>query len=192
MKEGTLGPALSTATIAHRAVADLLALYRDRDAMEFTALALGHVYGTRQRPAAGVVAAFVAARRSGAGAEIHGNGKQTRDFVAVDDTVDAIVRATTPRHGLGDQRRHRCADLDQPAATSGSWAAPAATATHTPARTDEVDRLALSPVRARIHLAWAPWTDLATGVAELIAAAAVEDAARAGEATGADPPAEVG
>ena len=95
VKEGTLGPPHSTATIAHRAVADLLALYRERNTVEFTALALGSVYGTRQRPADGVVAAFVAARRAGQPAEIHGSGRQTRDFVAVDDAIDAVVRATT-------------------------------------------------------------------------------------------------
>ena len=38
-----------------------------------------------------------------------------------------------------------------------------------PARDGDVDRFALSPVRARIHLAWAPWTDLATGIGQLLA-----------------------
>ena len=46
------------------------------------------------------MAAFVAARRAGLPAEVHGTGKQTRDFVAVDDAVDAVVRATTSGTGL--------------------------------------------------------------------------------------------
>ena len=29
---------------------------------------------------------------------------------------------------------------------------------------DDVTRVALSPTRARIQLAWAPWTDLASGL----------------------------
>jgi UDP-glucose 4-epimerase len=33
-----------------------------------------------------------------------------------------------------------------------------------PARPDEVLRFAVSPVRARIHLAWSPWTTLAEGL----------------------------
>ncbi len=41
---------------------------------------------------------------------------------------------------------------------------------HVPARSDEVGRFALSPVRARIHLAWAPWTSIAEGVASLLVA----------------------
>ena len=36
-----------------------------------------------------------------------------------------------------------------------------------PRRPDDVSWFALSPTRARIHLAWAPWTDLALGVRSL-------------------------
>ncbi len=39
-----------------------------------------------------------------------------------------------------------------------------------PTRSDELVRFAVSPVRARIHLAWAPWTPVATGLAETVAA----------------------
>ena len=167
VKEGSLGPLHSTATIAHRAVADLLSLYRDRHAVEFTALALGSVYGMRQRPAGGVVAAFVNARRSGWPAEIQGNGRQTRDLVAVDDAVDAVVRATTRGTGLvvnvGTGVQTSVNDLYQRV-----MGTPPASAIRVPARPHDVDRFALSPVRARIHLAWAPWTDVATGVGELL------------------------
>ena len=37
-----------------------------------------------------------------------------------------------------------------------------------PRRTDDVSRCSLAPTRARIHLAWAPWTDLASGVRSLL------------------------
>ncbi len=37
-------------------------------------------------------------------------------------------------------------------------------ATFGPARVDELARFAVSPVRARIHLAWSPWTTLAEGL----------------------------
>jgi nucleoside-diphosphate-sugar epimerase len=160
VKEGTLGPPHSIATIAHRAVADLLALYRDRQAVEFTALALGHVYGTRQRASAGVVAAFAAARRAGLPADVHGTGKQTRDLVAVDDAVDAVVRATTRGTGLvinvGTGVQTSVNELHERVM--------AAPATGDVRAGPSVRRraLALSPVRARIHLARAV-TDVATG-----------------------------
>jgi len=35
---------------------------------------------------------------------------------------------------------------------------------NSPARPDEVLRFAVSPVRARIHLAWSPWTTLGEGL----------------------------
>ena len=181
VKEGTLGPPHSIATIAHRAVADLLALYRDRQAVEFTALALGHVYGTRQRASAGVVAAFAAARRAGLPAEVHGTGKQTRDLVAVDDAVDAVVRATTRGTGLvinvGTGVQTSVKELHERV-----MAAPATVATPGPARPGDVDRFALSPVRARIHLAWAPWTDVATGRGRAPRPAGGRGAAGAGRA----------
>ena len=66
-------------------------------------LALANVYGPRQNPhgEAGVVAIFSnkllerRARRS-----IFGDGSQTRDFVYVDDVVDAFVRAAEKGGGL--------------------------------------------------------------------------------------------
>jgi UDP-glucose 4-epimerase len=36
-----------------------------------------------------------------------------------------------------------------------------------PARRSELQRFAVSPVRARIHLGWSPWTDLADGLARV-------------------------
>ncbi len=37
------------------------------------------------------------------------------------------------------------------------------------ARPGDLARFAVSPVRARIHLAWSPWTDLDDGIARLLA-----------------------
>ena len=36
-----------------------------------------------------------------------------------------------------------------------------------PAADDEIARFALSPMRARIHLSWSPWTSLADGLVQL-------------------------
>ena len=59
------------------------------------------VYGPRQRPDGGVVAAL---RRRGGERRgrrtIAGDGRQTRDFVFVDDVVDALVRAGSRGSGL--------------------------------------------------------------------------------------------
>lgn len=145
------------------AIIDLLATYRDREMLEFTALALASVYGPRQLPAHGVVAAFRAAHDSGTAPTIDGDGRQTRDFVYIDDVVDALIRAADRSGGLminvgtGEQTSIR-----QLWTRIGGDVGSQPTAG--PARRDELLRFAVSPVRARIHLGWSSWTDLDSGL----------------------------
>ena len=56
-------------------------------------LRLGNVYGPRQDPAteAGVVAIFCGVARDGGRPTVFGTGKQTRDYVYVDDVVAGII-----------------------------------------------------------------------------------------------------
>src|SRR6185369_5055615 len=86
--------------IVAKAIVDMLNMYRAQHTVEFTALAMSTVYGSRQRVDGGVVAAFAHALRTSASPEIHGDGCQTRDFLYVDDAVDALVRASTRGGGL--------------------------------------------------------------------------------------------
>ena len=59
---------------------------------------LANVYGPRQDPhgEAGVVAIFAERLLAGEPVTIFGDGEQTRDFVYVDDVVDAFVRPSEP------------------------------------------------------------------------------------------------
>jgi UDP-glucose 4-epimerase len=155
LKEGDLQPR-GAAGILARAVIDTLEHARARHAVEFTALALGTVYGPRQRPNDGVVAGLVAAATAGRPAAITGDGKQSRDLIHVDDVVEALAAATRRGDGLtinvGTGQATRVLDLWELIAPDGP--APRMT----PARPDELARLALSPARARIHLDWSPFT----------------------------------
>jgi len=67
-------------------------LYR----MDCTHIAPANVYGPRQEPhgEAGVVAVFAKALLAGAPTTVFGDGSNTRDYVFVDDVVDAFVRAS--------------------------------------------------------------------------------------------------
>lgn len=149
-----------------RATVDLLEVARDADAVEFTALALASVYGPRQRPGDGVVAAFHDAAARRVAPTISGDGRQTRDFVFVDDVVDALARAGERGSGLviniGTGEQTTINDLW---ALIGGRSAPAAT--YGAAAEDELVRFAVSPVRARIHLSWSAWTTLREGVGRL-------------------------
>lgn len=60
------------------------------------ALRFFNVYGPGQpadSPYSGVLARFAAQALAGERPEVHGDGGQTRDFVFVDDVVDALIRA---------------------------------------------------------------------------------------------------
>ncbi len=76
-----------------------LAWYRRMYGIGFTALRYGNVYGPRQSPhgEAGVVAIFCTRILANQALTIYGDGRQTRDYVFVDDVVDANVRAMERR-----------------------------------------------------------------------------------------------
>ncbi len=99
VKEGEIAPRGVRGVVA-RAVIDLMSTYRERDMIEFTALALASVYGPRQPAGGGVVAAFLAAQSGAVPPCFEGDGRQTRDFVFIDDVVDALVRAGERGSGL--------------------------------------------------------------------------------------------
>ena len=70
-----------------------LAYYTNTTGLRHVVLRFGNVYGPRQEPEgeAGVVAIFSKLMLEGGQPIINGTGKQTRDFVYVDDVVDAIM-----------------------------------------------------------------------------------------------------
>jgi UDP-glucose 4-epimerase len=130
-------------------------------------LRYGNVYGPRQDPLgeAGVIAIFCGKLLDGGTATIFGDGKQTRDYVYVDDVVDANLRAaeadaTGPINiGLGQEKsvldivevlRRHSDDGFEPE--------------HAPERPGEVQHIALDPSRAREELGWAAKVELDEGL----------------------------
>ena len=77
----------------------LLAMYRERDGFEHCSLRLFNVYGPRQNPRhpyANVTCKFAHAAATDRRVKLYGTGENTRDFVHVDDVVEAFVRAGEP------------------------------------------------------------------------------------------------
>ncbi len=73
-------------------------VYAELFGLETVALRYFNVYGPRQRPDstyAAVIPLFIAALRSGTPPEVHGDGRQSRDFAYVDDVVAANIAAAT-------------------------------------------------------------------------------------------------
>jgi UDP-glucose 4-epimerase len=56
-------------------------------------LRFGNVYGSGSFQKSSVVAKFIRQGLKGETCEIYGDGKQTRDFIYIDDLVDAVVKA---------------------------------------------------------------------------------------------------
>ncbi|MGH3722787.1 MAG: NAD-dependent epimerase/dehydratase family protein [Mycobacterium sp.] len=75
--------------------------FRHLYGLECSHIAPANVYGPRQDPhgEAGVVAIFAQALLSGRTTKVFGDGGNTRDYVFVDDVVDAFVRASGPDGG---------------------------------------------------------------------------------------------
>lgn len=157
--------------VAKKVVTDYLNVYRELHALEYTSLAMANIYGPRQDPhgEAGVVAIFAGLLLEGKPCTIYGDGRQTRDFVYVDDAVDAFVRAAERGSGLlcnvGTGVETSVNDLYRTMAAAAGFDGDAV---YGPARPGELARSSLDPGRAAIHLGWEPWTDLATGVAEVL------------------------
>jgi UDP-glucose 4-epimerase len=153
--------------VAKKAVGEYLHYYRTIKGLEYTVLALANVYGPRQDPhgEAGVVAIFANKLLDRERPVIFGDGGQTRDFVYVDDVVDAFVRAADKGGGLtvnvGTGAETSVQQLFDAMARVTALEEPAR---YAPPRAGELARSALDPGRAEIHLGWKPWTDLDTGL----------------------------
>lgn len=171
VKESHPQQPLSPYGVAKRAVTDYLHVYRELHSIEYTSLAMANIYGPRQNPhgEAGVVAIFAGLLLERKPCTVFGDGTQTRDFVYVDDAVDAFVRAADRGSGLlcniGTGVETSVNELYAVMAAAAGITEPA---THAPARAGELARSALDPGRAALHLGWEPWTDLPTGVAEVL------------------------
>jgi UDP-glucose 4-epimerase len=167
--------------VSARVVLEYLRLYRQLHDVEYTALALANVYGPRQLPAdahedtddgahdGGVIATFAARLLAGEQCTIHGDGEQTRDFLFVDDCVDAFVRAAERGDGLviniGTGVETSVNDLYLAMAGATGVDRPARQAA---AHAGEVQRSALDAGRAAIQLGWRPWTPVEEGVARVL------------------------
>jgi UDP-glucose 4-epimerase len=153
--------------VAKKAVGDYLHYYREIQGLEYTVLALANVYGPRQDPhgEAGVIAIFGDKLLRGERPTIYGDGEQTRDFIYVDDVVDAFVRAADKADGLlcniGTGIETSVQQLFDLMGRATGFTDPAR---YAPSRTGELRRSALDPARAGIHLGWKPFSTLEEGI----------------------------
>jgi len=157
--------------VSKSSVVHYLTVYQELYGIEYSALALANVYGPRQDPhgEAGVVAIFADNLLAGRPCTVDGDGLQSRDFVYVDDVVDAFSRAASKGDGLlvniGTGVRTSVRQLYETMADLVGEKRPPLSG---PARPGDVVHSALDPTRAAIHLGWSPWTSVHDGVATML------------------------
>jgi UDP-glucose 4-epimerase len=143
------------------------ALYERLYGQSTIAIRIGNVYGPRQDPRgeAGVIAIFCGRFGAGEAPTVFGNGEQTRDYVYVDDIVEALMLAGASTHhgaiNAGTGQETSVLDLIRGlAAEFGEDVAPV----YEPERTGEVQRTAIDPARAEEVLEWRARVGLADGL----------------------------
>lgn len=166
---------LSPYGVSKGVVLDYLATYRELYGLAYVALALANVYGPRQDSLgeAGVVSIFAGHLVAAEPCTIFGDGSQTRDFVYVDDVVDAFARAGDSEVAslvcnIGTGSETSVSSLYK---IMAGLAGPPRPPTLAPPRPGEVERSCLDPGLALAELGWAPWTCLKDGVAAVLAGA---------------------
>ncbi len=158
--------------VSKKVVDDYLAYYRRAHGVDYLSLGFSNVYGPGQDPhgEAGVVAIFAGNLLSGRVSTIYGDGKQTRDYVFVEDVTDALWRAALQGGGrylnIGTGVETTVVDLyERMAAVAETEIEPRYAAP----RPGEQQRSCLDPSEAARDLGWEPWTSLDDGLVSTIA-----------------------
>jgi UDP-glucose 4-epimerase len=168
LDEGAPIAPLSAYGQSKHAAEGYLALYERLYGLSGVSLRLGNVYGPRQDPLgeAGVIAIFCGRLGAGERPTVYGDGKQTRDYIYVGDVVAAaLAGAESDLSGPVNIGTGIETDVLELAAKLGEMGgAEGFEPEFAPARTGEVQRIALDPGRAERELGWRAETGLADGL----------------------------
>ncbi|MBU0646541.1 NAD-dependent epimerase/dehydratase family protein [Patescibacteria group bacterium] len=157
--------------IAKRAGEMYLDFFHQTHGLPYVALRYANVYGPRQndKGEAGVIAIFAGRMLKGQPVKINGTGRQTRDFVYVDDVVKANMlamrkNATGIFHvGTGRQTEIKTIFKKINALTGGLMPQ-----RHNAAQPGEVMRSALDCRKAKQSLAWQPSVKMDEGLKKTV------------------------
>ena len=148
-----------------------LSYYHRVSGLQAVSLRYANVYGPRQDPEgeAGVVAIFIQKMLNNEQAVINGNGRQTRDFVFVDDVVEAnlamIGQDTQGTYNVGTGVETSINDLFRILVQhTGSTCKEI----HGPAKKGEQARSVIDSTKLRQDVSWEPKADLTEGLKKTV------------------------
>ena len=162
--------------VSKKVALDYLRYYRAVKEVDYTALALANVYGPRQEPASEVglegqvVAIFSRRMLASRPTTIYGDGSQTRDFVYVEDVVNAFLAARTKGSGelvnVGSNAELSVNELhDRLAKLTDASFDPV----YAEARPGELQRIYVDNSKASEVLDWKPTVGLDEGLKQTVA-----------------------
>ncbi len=165
-EEHSLNP-ISPYGVAKVSVEKYLYAYAHNNGLSYVALRYANVYGPRQNSQgeAGVVAIFLRKMFLGEQPFINGDGLQTRDFVFVEDVVNANLLAMeysgNAAFNVGTATETNIVELFK---TLNSFFDNSYPEKHAPAKPGEQMRSVISYEKIKQELGWTPKYDLQTGL----------------------------
>jgi len=162
---------LSPYGIEKLAIDKYLNYYHKVFGLPFISLRLANVYGPRQnsKGEAGVVAIFCDKMLEGKQPIINGNGKQTRDFVYVDDVVEASILAMkSKKSGIYNIGTGKETDINTIFRKLKKLTASNCKKVHGPAKPGEQKRSCLDYSKAKRELGWRPEYSVERGLEEVV------------------------
>lgn len=150
---------------------EYLRYFYEAGGLEFVSLRYANVYGPRQNPLgeAGVVGIFARKMLMGEQPIINGNGRQSRDFIYVDDVVEANMGALHKNaHGIYNVGTGKETSINELFGVLAGLINPSCREVHGPAKKGE--QLSSSLDSAKIHreLDWEPKVPLKEGLAKTV------------------------
>jgi UDP-glucose 4-epimerase len=153
--------------IAKFSLEQYLDFYAKVKNLKVAILRLSNVYGPRQDPdgEAGVIAIFINNLLKNKECKINGNGRQTRDFIFVDDVVSASIQAQskTGVYNIGTAKETSIINLYKIIAKNLDIKK---LPKFNPAIKGEVERSVLNINKAKKNLSWSPKKPLTKGIGE--------------------------
>ena len=145
-----------------------LELYHHTYRLDYVILRYGNVYGPRQDPhgEAGVVAIFAMAMFQAKQASIHGTGEQERDFLFVDDIVEANVLAMDGGQGTYNIGTGQGTSINRIFDSLKRITKYKSSAVYGPGKPGEVFQISLDSTKFAQEFGWSPKVAIDDGLAQ--------------------------